>query len=384
MSGTTTMPPVAPEGVRIALSDAAGLASAQEALNALLQSHELVEHVVVAATAAADGSAVLTAALDAPTATAWVPAYDTLQLCESLQLDTVNKTRDLEHEILISLLASPLAFPFPSVDELLSGIYVRRNIVQAARSTLLDFHTTEAKRPADCWTYADGKGFTILPGSALVDALKKATQPATGETLYSFSCYRATEYVILLGIAQEAARCNPELLARLQRQSETRAVMSGQFHDVYLREYGSMEAPLPPRYFVPGDRTWFRNPDEASADVTGYEGSWVFYLGGGLFTNFWERSRPFSMTAKCVEIYHWRHGTYRDAAGELQMDESIVRERVARTLADPAETERVLERMIRLRDPRGVYAEGGCIDTSREHARWVRPGTSDIVLPDAG
>ena len=30
----------------------------------------------------------------------------------------------------------------------------------------------------------------------------------------------------------------------------------------------------------------------------------------------------------------------------------------------------------------GVYAEGGCIDATRERVRWVRPGHCDIVLPD--
>jgi hypothetical protein len=37
--------------------------------------------------------------------------------------------------------------------------------------------------------------------------------------------------------------------------------------------------------------------------------------------------------------------------------------------------------MFRLRDPQGVYAQGGCMDTSRESPRWVRPDTTDIVLP---
>jgi hypothetical protein len=41
----------------------------------------------------------------------------------------------------------------------------------------------------------------------------------------------------------------------------------------------------------------------------------------------------------------------------------------------------VLARMVRLRDPKGVYEEGGCIDTTREYPRCVRPGTADIVLP---
>src|SRR3546814_17994260 len=77
----------------------------------------------------------------------------------------------------------------------------------------------------------------------------------------------------------------------LQRQWETRAIMSGQFHDVFLHEFGSMTEPLPPKYYIPGDRLWFRNPDEHSSNVEGYEGSWVFYVGDGLFTNFWKRDQ---------------------------------------------------------------------------------------------
>ena len=40
------------------------------------------------------------------------------------------------------------------------------------------------------------------------------------------------------------------------------------------------------------------------------------------------------------------------------------------------------ELMERYRESRGVYtAAGGCIDTTREFARWVCPGTADLVLP---
>jgi hypothetical protein len=157
--------------------------------------------------------------------------------------------------------------------------------------------------------------------------------------------------------------------------------MSGLFHDVFLREYGSMEDPLPPRFYVPGDRLWFRNPDEPSSNVEGFEGSWVFYLGGGMFNNFWKHRQPFSLTAKCVEIYHWRHGVRTDERGILRLDETHVEARVRESMADPAEVERILKQMVRLREPRGVYIDGGCIDTTRECVRWVRPGTADLVLP---
>ena len=63
------------------------------------------------------------------------------------------------------------------------------------------------------------------------------------------------------------------------------------------------------------------------------------------------------------------------------MDENQVDRCVQESLAHPQEIRRILERMLRLRDGRGIYAEGGCIDASRECARPVCPHTADIRLP---
>jgi hypothetical protein len=312
---------------------------------------------------------------------AWMPGLDTLSLCDRAGLQSRTSAADLTREIWLSLLASPVAWVFPSAQELISAIRMRQFIVQAARQTALDFHTSEAERPNDCWTYQEATGFTVLPGSPLIESLIKATQPEASGMLYAFSCYRATEYILLLAIAQEAQLSNPALLAALQQQWETRAVMSGRFHEVFLRETGNMEAPLPISYYIPGDRVWFRNPDDASSDVAGFEGSWVFYLGGGQFSNFWQRNKPFTLAAKCVDVYQWRNGTALDANGELQMDEERVEQLVDATMTQAAEVECITQRMFRLRDPQGVYAQGGCMDTSRESPRWVRPETTDIVLP---
>ena len=364
-------------GILIRTVDLASLATARRDGVAWLAAAGLERHVDMR-----EEGLAIRFGLQTEAAQAWAPNFDTTALCERMGLDPEGSVADLDREILAAMLLGPVAFEFPSVDEARSAVHIRRNIVQAARRTALDFHTTEAERPADYWTYIEGKGFTILPGRSLIEGLVKATQPEASGQLYAFSCYRATEYVILLALAQELSVSNPALLACLQRQWERQPIMSGRFHDTFLHEYGSMEAPLPPKYYVPGDRLWFRNPDERSADVTGYEGSWVFYLGGGLFTNFWKRDQPFTLAAKCLEIHHWRDGAYVDAQGEMQMDESVVEARVRATQNDPAERERILERMLRLRDPKGVYAEGGCIDTSREYPRCVCPGTADIRLPE--
>jgi hypothetical protein len=37
--------------------------------------------------------------------------------------------------------------------------------------------------------------------------------------------------------------------------------------------------------------------------------------------------------------------------------------------------------MMRSRDPQGVYADGGCMDNTRESPRWIHSATTDISLP---
>ncbi len=311
------------------------------------------------------------------------PGFDTLGLATSQQWDGARFDRDLDREILWTMLASPQQQEFPSFDEFDSARRIRHHLVRAAQNTSMDFKTDEVDRPPEHWRYHPDTGFTLKPGKCLIEALTLATQPSRSGRQYAFSCYRATEYVVLLAMAQEAHDHHPELYERLQRQWRTRAIMAGPFQETLLRELGSQAQPLPMNWYVPGDRVWFRNPDDASSDVYGYEGSWVVYLGAGLFTNFWQHDHPYDIPSKCLEIYHWRDGMCTDSQGKLAMDEEVVKSCVDRTRSNPERTREVLERMQRLRDPAGVYAHGGCMDSTREMSRWVRPGTCDIVLPDA-
>lgn len=375
-----TGPSPASRGILLRGLDSPPTDAARSALERLAASDLAAQ--VLSETGADSSGAWLRLWLAPGTVQAWAPGHDTMHLARTLGLRTLDLDADLQREILLTLLISPTGLDFPSLDELESAIRIRRNIVRAARRTTLAFDTDAAERPQDCWNYHEDKGFTLLPGVPLIDALVKTTQPEVSGRLYSFSCYRATEYVTLLGIAQELARSNSELFERLQQVWRQRAIMSEEFHTVFLREQGSMDAPLPPLYYVPGDRVWFRNPDEPSADACGFEGSWVMYLGGGLFTNFWKQQQPYTLTEKCVEIYHWRHGLYRDEKGDPRIDEESIKPLIAATLANPAELAQVMARMTRWREPRGVYTEaGGCMDTTREFARWVRPGTSDMPIP---
>ena len=311
-----------------------------------------------------------------------MPGHDSLNLHRTLgDGPHAEAAWALEREIWVALLGSPHRFRFANLAALKSHVRVRRNMAMAARLTALAFKTEAAERPEADWHYEEDPGFILKPGRPLIQALIAATQPEATGKLYDFSCYRATEYVILLGIAQELQAHHPALLAELQQLNERHAVRSGQFHEVFLVEYGSMEAPLPARFYVPGDRLWFRNPDERSSDVTGYEGSWVMYMGGGLFSNFWKRETPFTLESKAIEIFHWKDGVCTDTQGELQMDETVVERLVAQTQANPEARAHVLERMLRMRDPKGVYGQGGCIDTTREYPKNVSREHCELVLP---
>lgn len=311
----------------------------------------------------------------------YLPLHDTLDLPMRWQRHYCRPISQTQ-EIVLALLAAPHPLELENLQALQSHVRVRCHIAQAARKTALAFKTQAAERPDTFWHYDEAHGFLLHEDCDLIDAIVAATQPEATGRLYDFSCYRATEYVIMLGIAQEARSHHPELYAQLQSSCRQHAIRSGQFHDVFLIEYGTLDQPLPAHYYVPGDRLWFRNPDERSSDIEGYEGSWVIYMGAGLFSNFWERDRPFTLESKCLEIFHWRDGACAGPDGQLQMDEHRVAQAVDATRQNPHSRQSTLERMMRLRDPKGVYAEGGCIDATREYPRNISPGHCQLVLPN--
>jgi len=316
-----------------------------------------------------------------PQSDTWPDLQDTSYFSMTSELLKIDGSDTILYEIISAMLSSRELMIFPSYQELISAIHIRKNIVEAAQKTRLSFATTSAERPKDYWTYDGNTGFTILPEVSLKTALKKATQPSLLEQPYSFSCWRATEYIFLLALAQELETCNPQLLRSLQNQWQHGAIKSDAFNNAFLSHLGSAESPLPARFYIPGDRVWFRNPDPLSADVTGYEGSFVFYLGNGLFSNFWKKDQPFTLTSKCVEIYHWRDALVHDSDGDFQIDEAIVEECVEQTLSDPVKTQKVLAVMMRMRDPDDVFESGGCIDFQRTYVRNICQGTANISFP---
>lgn len=358
---------VSAEGVVLA-----GGGSLPEAeLAAWLAQHQLLSVVDVAPLPNGEG---IRLTLKPHLLAAWLPGGDALGLRARLNRSALS----LVQEIILCLLASPVAMRFPSLAELDATIEARAGMVDVGLQTRLAFRTDAAERPAAFWSYTPGEGFTLRPGVDLIASVRAALLPEVADEAYDFSCYRASEYVVLAGMLPVIARVNPPLYAALEAQWRQSPIMSGPFHDTFLREYGSADAPVPPGFYIPGDRVWFRNPDERSADVSGFEGSWVIYLGSGVFTNLWDPTQPFDLTRKAVEIYHWRDGVVADDRGEWVMDEARVAQEVEKTLACPDRLLAILERMLRYRDGRGIYADGGCLDTTREAPRWMSAGVADI------
>jgi len=308
------------------------------------------------------------------------PDCDTIQMGPDLLLDSENSNRDWLIETLLSMAISPIAFIFPSHQELLSSLRMRRDIVETAKRTELMFNVSASDRPEKFWVDDESVGPVLRADSSLIDALEHALCPDLSGRRYGFSCQRASEYLMLAGLTKELKRSNNDLLSQVEQQWREQPLKRDNFLNSFLFERGSIDQPFPMRCYVPGGRIWFKNPDDYSSDVEGFEGSWVVYLGAGKFVNLWDRSKPYTLESKCLEIYHWRDGAIRLDSGDLVMNEDIVQERVLASLAAPKEYDRILKKMMRYRDPLGVYADGGCIDITRDSLRWVHPETTNIQI----
>ena len=308
------------------------------------------------------------------------PNCDTIQMGRDLSLDSEHSDRDWLIEALLSMAISPISYTFPNHQELLSNLRMRRDIVATAKRTELVFNTNAADRPEKFWLDDEDIGPVLREDSSLSDALEHALCPDLSGRRYGFSCQRASEYLMLTGLTKELKRSNSSLLKKIEQQWCQAPLKRDNFLHSFLFERGSVHQPFPVRFYVPGSRLWFKNPDDYSSDVGGFEGSWVVYLGSGKFVNLWDRAKPYTLESKCVEIYHWRHGAIRQDSGALVMNEEIVQERVLETLSAPEEHDRILKRMMRYRDPTGVYADGGCIDSTRDSLRWVHPETTNIQI----
>lgn len=306
---------------------------------------------------------------------------DTSALAHALTATPGSGSHAVEAEIWLAWLVSPVELSFPSFAELQAQFRVRCDIADVASRTLVDFHATAVNRPVSHWTYIEDVGFRLNAGKSLEEGLALALHPRTPESRYAFSCYRASEYVVLLALAREARRSNPALYEAMERQWLQRPLTAHAFEAAFLTELGSADRPIPKRWHVPGDRVWFRNPEPLSADVAGYEGSYVLYLGHGRFGNFWKVDRPFTVDAKLLEIYCWRYAIEASEGADPSINDDVVDAAVAALEDKPEEVARILAELDRYRDPYPHHAGGGAIDYVREVPRFVLPESATVRLP---
>jgi hypothetical protein len=294
------------------------------------------------------------------------PDFDTANITTFLRTHQPNRDGALISEIILAMALSPDVVYFGSEQELKSNLRMRCTVVQVASRTELNFDTSSITRPQAYWIYTKENGFLLRQGVSLADGLERALCPDVSGFTYAFSCQRASEYLILYAVVCELQKVNKTGLNDVEQQWRKRALTGDDFLFRFLGERGTRENPMPMRYYIPGDRIWFKNPDDHSSDLEGFEGSWVIYLGGGRFCNLWDRHRPYTLEEKCLEIYYWSQCVEVSPAGILWMNEAVVKERVEKALHEQDLSGPILKKMMVYRDPTGVYAEGGCIDLSRD------------------
>jgi hypothetical protein len=236
-----------------------------------------------------------------------------LALCPDLDtagLATILRSRQsapnpvLMSEIILAMALSPTLVVFKSQSELKSNLRMRCTVVLLASRTELNFDTCSITRPQAYWIYTKENGFLLRQGVSLADGLERALCPDVSGFTYAFSCQRASEYLMLYAVVCELQKVNKTGLHEVEQQWRKRALTGDDFLFRFLGERGTRDNPMPMRYYIPGDRIWFKNPDDHSSDIEGYEGSWVIYLGSGLFCNLWDRQSPYTLEEKCLEIFY--------------------------------------------------------------------------------
>jgi hypothetical protein len=303
------------------------------------------------------------------------PDFDTTPIQAYLSGHRLDSESQIVAEIILAMALSPQTIPYKTAREFKSTLRMRRNAVDVASRTELSFDTNSITRPQAYWVYTKENGFLLRQGVSLVEGLERALCPDVSGSIYAFSCQRASEYLMLYAVVRELSKVNPAGLHAVEEQWRKRALTGDDFLFRFLEERGTRENPMPMRYYIPGDRIWFKNPDDHSSDIEGYEGSWVIYLGGGRFCNLWDRQSPYTLEEKCLEIYYWSQCAEVNSAGLTCMNEVKVKDYVKQALADPGVKDTILKKMMVYRDPTGVYADGGCIDLSRDSFSSVHSST---------
>lgn len=159
-----------------------------------------------------------------------------------------------------------------------------------------------------------------------VDAMRDAF---TNQAAYEIGCYTATKLAVVQGAVDYFARANPQpgKLAQVQAlltkdgdplvsvepgrmwHFETDVTAEDMAREGKLLTLLDNVAPL---NFVPGDWSYFLNPDPVSYQKTGYEGSNAIYLGGGRFDDYYADTpqNSYRYKEKLAEVFQWRNGVY--------------------------------------------------------------------------
>lgn len=276
--------------------------------------------------------------------------FNTLNLHTMMKKYDIND--DITIEILLCLLNSPIINKYKDLDELETEINIRKNIVKYGYITHVNFNTNSDIRSNKYFN-----GVKLLPNRSLILGIKENLLPSISGKIYDFSCYRVTEQLILLAILIEAKNKYPELLNKIEDRWRIEPIKSNLFHTIFLNEHGSKFFPIPLNYYVPGDRVWFKNPDDRSSDIIGYEGKWTIYLNNGLFGDFWKNNgninNQFTIENIMIEIYNWRHSIINIDNIDY-IDEDIVQQLNKNT------NNNIIDQMYK------YNIMGGCIDMTRE------------------
>ena len=113
---------------------------------------------------------------------------DTIQMSEELLLDSEHSSDDWMIESLLSMAMSPIAYVFPTHQELLSSLRMRRDIVETAKRTELVFNVDASERPKEFWHDDEMLGPILRAEASLIDALEHALCPDLSGRHYGFSC----------------------------------------------------------------------------------------------------------------------------------------------------------------------------------------------------
>ena len=305
-----------------------------------------------------------------------MPNYNTLDIIENINNIDFTYNNNLHTiEILLSLLGSPVHFIYDSLNDLLSEISIRENICYYASKTHVSINTSNnIKRPEKYFKNTESD-VILLDNKSLIDGIIYSLLPSISGNIYDFSCYRVCEYIFLLSILLELKKQNKDLaIQNIESIWKKETIKSKKFHEIFLNEFGSNIFPLPKLFYIPGDKMWFKNHDDKSSDIEGFEGKWTIYLGNGLFGDFWKTcgniKNQFTFEDILIEIYNWRFCVKYDKNNELYMDEKEVNYRNKLCKENKEEKNRIISLMNNYRNK--YFFTGGCIDKTREKPKNIK------------